>query len=81
MQALLKKASTIEIEMICLLHGPVWRRNIGWFIDKYQHWSRYQPEETAVMIAYASVYGNTENAAGILCLPAGRPRSAQRGHV
>ncbi len=65
-QALLKKASTIEIEMICPLHGPVWRRNIGWFIDKYQHWSRYQPEETAVMIAYASVYGNTENAAGIL---------------
>lgn len=65
-QALLKKAATIEIEMICPLHGPVWRKNIGWFIDKYQHWSRYQPEETAVMIAYASVYGNTENAANIL---------------
>lgn len=65
-QALLKKAATIEIEMICPLHGPVWRKNIGWFIDKYQHWSRYQPEETAVMIAYASVYGNTENAASIL---------------
>ncbi len=65
-QALLKKAATIEIEMICPLHGPVWRKNIGWFIDKYQHWSRYQPEETAVMIAYGSVYGNTENAATIL---------------
>lgn len=65
-QALLKKAATIEIEMLCPLHGPVWRKNIGWFIDKYQHWSRYQPEETAVMIAYASVYGNTENAANIL---------------
>ena len=65
-QALLKKAATIEIEMICPLHGPVWRKNISWFIDKYQHWSRYQPEENAVMIAYASVYGNTENAANIL---------------
>ena len=65
-QALLKKASSIEIEMICPLHGPVWRINIDWFLDKYQHWSRYQPEETAVMIAYGSVYGNTENAANIL---------------
>ena len=65
-QALLKKASSIEIEMICPLHGPVWRKNIDWFLDKYQHWSRYQPEETAVMIAYGSVYGNTENAANIL---------------
>ena len=65
-QALLKKAATIEIEMVCPLHGPVWRKNIGWFIDKYQHWSRYQPEETAVMIAYGSVYGHTENAAEIL---------------
>ncbi len=65
-QALLKKAATIEIEMICPLHGPVWRKNIGWFIGKYQQWSRYEPEEQAVMIAYASVYGNTENAACIL---------------
>ncbi len=65
-QALLKKAATIEIETICPLHGPIWRKNIGWFIDKYQHWSRYEPEENAVMIAYASVYGNTENAANIL---------------
>ena len=65
-QALLKKASTIEIETICPLHGPVWRKNIGWFIDKYQKWSTYTPEDKAVMIAYASVYGNTENAANIL---------------
>jgi len=65
-QALLKKAATIDIEMICPLHGPVWRRNIDWFIGKYQQWSRYEPEERAVMIAYASVYGNTENAACIL---------------
>ncbi len=65
-QALLKKAATIEIEMICPLHGPVWRKNIGWFIDKYQKWSRYEPEDQGVMIAYASVYGNTENAVNIL---------------
>lgn len=65
-QALLKKAATIEIETICPLHGPVWRKNISWFIDKYQKWSTYTPEDKAVMIAYASVYGNTENAANIL---------------
>lgn len=52
--------------MICPLHGPVHRKNIGWFIDKYIKWSTYAPEENAVMIAYASVYGNTENAASIL---------------
>ena len=65
-QALLRKAATIEIKMICPLHGPIWRKNIGWFIDKYVRWSTYTPEEEAVMIAYASVYGNTENAANIL---------------
>ena len=65
-QALLKKAASIEIETICPLHGFVWRKDIGWFIDKYQHWASYEPEEQAVVIAYASVYGNTENAANIL---------------
>lgn len=65
-QALLRKAATIEIKMICPLHGPIWRKNIGWFIDKYVKWSTYTPEEESVMIAYASVYGNTENAANIL---------------
>ena len=65
-QALLKKAATIEIETICPLHGPVWRRDISWIVDKYVHWATYQPEEQAVVIAYASVYGNTENAANIL---------------
>ncbi len=65
-QALLKKASTIEIKTICPLHGPVWRNDLGWFIDKYDHWSRYEPEETGVMIAYASMYGNTEAAAQAL---------------
>lgn len=65
-QSLLKKASGIEIEMICPLHGFVWRKNIGDFVKKYQLWSSYTPEKTGVMIAYASVYGNTENAAEIL---------------
>ena len=65
-QTLLKKAATIDIEMICPLHGPVWRKDIGWFIDKYVHWATYTPEDEAVVIAYASVYGNTETAANIL---------------
>ena len=65
-QALLKKAATIEIERICPLHGPVWRKDIGWFLDKYIHWATYTPEDDGVVIAYASVYGGTENAANIL---------------
>ena len=65
-QNLLKKAATLEIKMICPLHGPVWRDNLGWFIEKYDTWSSYKPEDQAVMIAYASIYGNTENAAEIL---------------
>lgn len=65
-QNLLKKAATLEIKMICPLHGPVWRENLGWFIEKYNTWSSYKPEDQAVMIAYASIYGNTENAAEIL---------------
>ncbi len=65
-QALLKKASALEIETICPLHGPVWRRNISWFVEKYQKWSTYTPEDEGVVIAYASVYGDTENAASIL---------------
>lgn len=67
-QLLLKKASGIldQIKFICPLHGPVWRSNLGYFIDKYDHWSRYEPEEQGVMIAYASMYGNTEAAAQAL---------------
>lgn len=65
-QALLRKAAGLEINMICPLHGFVWRSNIGDYIDKYAKWSSYTPEETGVMIAYASVYGNTENAAEVL---------------
>lgn len=65
-QALLKKAGTIDIKIICPLHGPVWRSNLGYFINKYDQWSRYEPEEKGVMIAYASMYGNTEAAAQAL---------------
>ena len=65
-QALLQKVSALEIEMICPLHGFVWRSNIGDYIEKYQRWSTYRPEDTGVMIAYASVYGNTENTAEII---------------
>lgn len=65
-QALLKKAGTIDIKMICPLHGPVWRSDFGYFLDKYDRWSRYEPEEKGVMIVYASMYGNTEAAAGAL---------------
>ena len=65
-QALLKKAATVEIQTICPLHGFVWRENIGAYLEKYQKWSLYEPEVIGVMIAYASVYGNTENAANIL---------------
>lgn len=65
-QKLLEKAATLEIKTVCPLHGPVWRENIGWFIEKYQRWSSYTPEDESVVIAYASVYGNTENAANIL---------------
>jgi len=65
-EAVLKKASALEINMICPLHGFVWRKNFGEIISKYKLWASYEPEEHGVMIAYASVYGNTENAADIL---------------
>ena len=65
-QALLKKASSLDIEMICPLHGPIWRKDLGLLIDKYQKWSTYTPEDKTVMIAYATMYGNTENAANVL---------------
>jgi len=65
-QALLKKATGLAIDMICPLHGFVWRKSIEEIITPYTLWSSYEPEEQGVMIAYASVYGNTENAAEIL---------------
>ena len=65
-QALLKKAGKLDIKMICPLHGLVWRNDFGYLLDKYDRWSRYEPEEKGVMIAYASMYGNTEAAANYL---------------
>ena len=67
-QLLLKKAGGIldQIKFICPLHGPVWRKDFLYFIDKYDKWSRYEPEVQGVMLAYASMYGNTEAAAQAL---------------
>ncbi len=61
-QALLKKLSTLDIVAICPLHGPVLTENLGYYIDKYAVWSSYEPEEKGIFIAYASVYGHTEEA-------------------
>ena len=65
-QTLLKKTAGLDIAYLCPLHGPIWRENIGWFVDKYQTWSSYAPEEQAVAIFCGSVYGHTENAAEIV---------------
>mgnify|MGYP002615889709 CR=1 FL=1 len=65
-QAVLKKAATLPIETIAPLHGPVWRKNLGWFIGKYDLWSRCEPEEKAVVVLYGSMYGNTASAANAL---------------
>ena len=65
-EMLLAKASPLDIQMICPLHGFVWRKNLQDILLKYALWSGYEPEEKAVMIAYSSVYGHTENAAEIL---------------
>lgn len=65
-QALLKKAAGLEISMICPLHSMVWRNDIPWLLDQYSKWSSYQPEEKSVVLAYASVYGHTENIVDIL---------------
>lgn len=65
-QAALKKTAALDIQVICPLHGPVWRENLGWFIEKYQKWSTYTPEDSNVLILYASIYGNTENLVHVL---------------
>lgn len=65
-QALLKKAVTLDIEKICPLHGPILTENLGYYLDLYQTWSSYGVETEGVMIAYASVYGNTKKAAELL---------------
>ena len=62
-QALLKKAATLDIKMICPLHGPILKENLEYYINKYDVWSKYEPEEEGIFIAAASIYGNTLNAA------------------
>ena len=65
-QDVLAKAATVDIRLLCPTHGPVWRNNLGWILDKYDKWSSYTPEEQAVMIVYGSVYGGTESAANMV---------------
>ena len=73
-QALLKKAATLDISLICPLHSLVWRNDIPWLLEKYSLWSSYEPEEPSVVIAYASVYGHTQTPADLLAA-----RLADRG--
>jgi len=62
-QALLKKLSGLKLNMICPLHGPILKENLEYYINKYDVWSKYEPEDDGVFIAYASIHGNTEEAA------------------
>ena len=67
-QTVLQKASGLDIKRICPLHGPAWRKDLGHIIEKYDAWSSYRPEEKGVVIAYSSMYGNTEEAADLLAM-------------
>ena len=62
MQALLKKAATLDIQIICPLHGPVLKEDLGYYIGKYLTWSSYEPEEEGIVVACASIHGNTRRA-------------------
>lgn len=73
-QDLLKRAGGLDIKVICPLHGPVWRSNLGYILDKYDKWSSYTPEEEGVLIVYGTMYGSTEAAAEALAR-----RLAERG--
>ncbi len=66
-QALLKKAATLDIEIICPLHGPILSENLGYYIEKYDIWSSYRPEDKGVFVVCASIHGNTKKAALLLC--------------
>ncbi len=65
-QSALKKLSGVDINMICPLHGLIWRKDIAYLLGKYDMWSRYEPEKQGVLLLYASMYGNTENAMNVL---------------
>ncbi len=65
-QSVLKKAAGLKISMVCPLHGPIWKDDFAWYLEKYLTWSAYKPEDKCVAVFYASVYGHTQNAAEIL---------------
>jgi flavorubredoxin len=65
-QAALRKLNGVDIRIICPLHGPVWRSNLSYILDKYDHWSKYLPEKSGVVLVYASMYGNTANVMNLL---------------
>ena len=65
-QAALQKAAEKDIRIICPLHGPIWRGDLGYLLEKYNRWSLYEPEEHTVAFLYGSMYGDTENAVNIL---------------
>lgn len=73
-QALLRKVALLDLSLLCSLHGPIWRKNIRWYVDLYQKWSSYEPEENGVLIVYGTVYNHTQNAAEALAA-----RIAERG--
>lgn len=73
-QSVLKKAAGLDIKVLLPLHGPLWRENIGRFVEKYLTWSSYTPEEKGVLVVYGSIYGHTQNAAEIVA-----SRMAQKG--
>ncbi|MBO7522754.1 MAG: FprA family A-type flavoprotein [Bacteroidales bacterium] len=65
-QSLLKKISSLDVKIICPLHGPIWRKDLDWFIEKYNRWSTYTPEINGVLVIYGSIYGGIENLANII---------------
>ena len=67
-QNVLKKVAALDVKYICALHGPIWRSNLEYILEKHDIWSKYEPEVQGVMIAYASMYGNTENAVDVLAV-------------
>lgn len=71
-QAVLKKAQTLDIQMICPLHGVIWRKELGYILDKYQKWSTYTPEDKSVVLVYASIYGHTEKVVNALAFMLGQ---------
>ncbi len=62
-QSVLKKAAALEIKTVCPLHGPIWRKDFAWYLQKYDIWSKYAPETQGAAVFYASIYGHTQNAA------------------